>query len=181
MTDEKKQLLKDIFWEMNEISYETEEKTETVIIETDDGEGNIIEEEVEETTVYLYITVSHKTVEEMMAQYGFAEDQKVQVAELLAQDSSMWASVLYGIYGADDQIVAVALSQLGNVGGEPYWSWYGSALALSGAPLCIVVRRSVRVYRDWCYSQICQAVSTVSTGSRIEASGQITISNRHQV
>ena len=125
MTDEKKQLLKDIFWEMNEISYETEEKTETVIIETDDGEGNIIEEEVEETTVYLYITVSHKTVEEMMSQYGFTEDQKVQVAELLAQDSSMWASVLYGIYGADDQIVAVALSQLGNVGGEPYWSWYG--------------------------------------------------------
>lgn len=125
MTDEKKQLLKDIFWEMNEISYETEEKTETVIVETDDGEGNIIEEEVEETTVYLYITVSHKTVEEMMAQYGFTEDQKAQVAELLAQDSSMWASVLYGIYGADDQIVAVALSQLGNVGGEPYWSWYG--------------------------------------------------------
>lgn len=101
------------------------EREETVIIETDDGEGNIIEEEVEETTVYLYITVSHKTVEEMMAQYGFTEDQKVQVAELLAQDSSMWASVLYGIYGADDQIVAVALSQLGNVGGEPYWSWYG--------------------------------------------------------
>lgn len=125
MTDEKKQLLKDIFWEMNEISYETEEKTETVIVETDDGEGNIVEEEVEETTVYLYITVSHKTVEEMMDQYGFTEDQKGQVAELLAQDSSMWASVLYGIYGADDQIVAVALSQLGNVGGEPYWSWYG--------------------------------------------------------
>lgn len=125
MTDEKKQLLKDIFGEMNEISYETEEKTETVIVETDDGEGNIIEEEVEETTVYLYITVSHKTVEEMMAQYGFTEDQKAQVAELLAQDGSMWVSVLYGIYGADDQIVAVALSQLGNVGGEPYWSWYG--------------------------------------------------------
>ena len=123
--DLKNAVLKDIFWEMNEISYETEEKTETVIVETDDGEGNIIEEEVEETTVYLYITVSHKTVEEMMAQYGFTEDQKAQVAELLAQDSSMWASVLYGIYGADDQIVAVALSQLGNVGGEPYWSWYG--------------------------------------------------------
>lgn len=125
MDDEKKQLLKDIFWEMNEISYETEEKTETVIVETDDGEGNIIEEEVEETTVYLYITVSHKTIEEMMAQYGFTEDQKAQVAELLAQDGSMWAAVLYGIYGADDQIVAVALSQIGNVGGEPYWSWYG--------------------------------------------------------
>lgn len=125
MNDEKKQLLKDIFWEMNEISYETEEVTETVIIETDDGEGNIIEEEVEETTVYLYITVSHKSVDEMMAQYGFTEEQKSQVAELLAQDGSMWAAVLYGIYGADDQIVMVALSQIGNVGGEPYWSWYG--------------------------------------------------------
>lgn len=84
MTDEKKQLLKDIFWEMNEISYETEEKTETVIVETDDGEGNIVEEEIEETMVYLYITVSHKTVEEMMAQYGFTEDQKVQVTKVLS-------------------------------------------------------------------------------------------------
>ena len=125
MNDDKKQLLKDIFWEMNEISYETEEKTETVIVETDDGEGNIIEEEVEETTVYLYITVSHKSVDDMMAQYGFTEDQKSQVAELLAQDGSMWTAVLYGVYGADDQIVMVALSQIGNVGGEPYWSWYG--------------------------------------------------------
>ena len=53
------------------------------------------------------------------------EDQKQQLAELLAQDSSMWAAVLYGIYGVDEQIVAVALSQVGNVGGEPYWSWYG--------------------------------------------------------
>ena len=56
----------------------------------------------------------------MAAQYGFNEDQKQQLAELLAQDSSMWATVLYGIYGVDDQIVAVALSQVGNVGGEPY-------------------------------------------------------------
>ena len=31
----------------------------------------------------------------------------------------------YGIYGSDDMIVQVALSQIGNVGGEPYWSWYG--------------------------------------------------------
>ena len=30
-----------------------------------------------------------------------------------------------GIYFGDDAIVTVALSQVGNVGGEPYWSWYG--------------------------------------------------------
>lgn len=33
--------------------------------------------------------------------------------------------MLYGITGTDDQIVTVALSQIGNMGGEPYWSWYG--------------------------------------------------------
>lgn len=125
VTEEKKQLLKDIFWEMNDISYHTETDTETEIIESDDGNGNILEETVEVTKTTLYITVNHKTAEQMSDQYRFNEDQKAQVAELLAQDSSMWASVLYGIYGADDQIVAVALSQLGNVGGEPYWSWYG--------------------------------------------------------
>ena len=81
--------------------------------------------ELGEQVTTLYITVSHKTADEMAAQYGFNEDQKQQLAELLAQDSSMWAAVLYGIYGVDDQIVAVALSQVGNVGGEPYWSWYG--------------------------------------------------------
>ena len=30
-----------------------------------------------------------------------------------------------GTAGGSDDIVPVALSQLGNVGGEPYWSWYG--------------------------------------------------------
>ena len=105
---------------MNEISHRTETRTETVIVETDDGNGNILEEETQETITTLYITVSHKTEDEMAGQYGFNEDQKQQLAELLAQDSSMWAAVLYGIYGVDDQIVAVALSQVGNVGGEPY-------------------------------------------------------------
>lgn len=32
---------------------------------------------------------------------------------------------LYGITGTDDQIVTVALSQIGTMGGDPYWSWYG--------------------------------------------------------
>ena len=45
--------------------------------------------------------------------------------QLLNVDNSMWLAVLYGIYGSDDMIVQVALSQIGNVGGEPYWSWYG--------------------------------------------------------
>ena len=71
------------------------------------------------------ITVSHKTAEQMSYQYRFNTDQDSQLEELLNMDNSMWLTVLYGIYGSDDMIVQVALSQIGNVGGEPYWSWYG--------------------------------------------------------
>lgn len=41
------------------------------------------------------------------------------------ENNSLWSSVLYGTSGEDNQIVAVALSQVGSVGGRPYWSWYG--------------------------------------------------------
>lgn len=125
VTEEKKQLLTDIFWEMNDISYRTETDTETEIIESDDGNGNILEETVEVTKTTLYIIVSHKTADEMSDQYRFNEDQDSQLEELLSVDNSVWLAVLYGIYGSDDMIVQVALSQIGNVGGEPYWSWYG--------------------------------------------------------
>ena len=126
MDDSKKQILKDIFWEMNQISSRTESKTETQITETDDGHGNIVQTETTVTQTYLYITVSHKTVDEMAAQYGFNQEQKDYLAELLKdENNSMWSAVLYGISYSSDQIVTVALSQVGNVGGEPYWSWYG--------------------------------------------------------
>ena len=126
MDDSKKAILKDIFWQMNEISSRTETKTEEVITETDDGHGNIVETTTTVTRTYLYITVSHKTAEEMADQYGFNEEQRQQLSELLAEENnSLWSAVLYGISVGDGEIVTVALSQVGNVGGQPYWSWYG--------------------------------------------------------
>ena len=126
MDDNKKELLKDIFWEMNQITSRTESKTETQITESDDGHGNIVQTETIVTQTYLYITVSHKTVDEMAVQYGFNQEQKDYLAELLKdENNSMWSAVLYGISYSDGKIVTVALSQVGNVGGEPYWSWYG--------------------------------------------------------
>ena len=126
MDEGKKQLLSGIFWEMNEISSRTETKTETVITESDDGHGNIVQTETSVTQTYLYITVSHKTAEEMADQYGFNEEQRQQLSELLAEENnSLWSQVLYGISVGDGEIVSVALSQVGNVGGQPYWSWYG--------------------------------------------------------
>lgn len=124
--DSKKAILKDIFWRMNELSSRTESKTEEVITETDDGHGNIVETTTTVTRTYLYITISHKTAEEMANHFNFTADQRQQLAELLAEENRrLWSAVLYGIYSGDDAIVKAALSQVGNVGGEPYWSWYG--------------------------------------------------------
>ena len=126
MDDARKVILTDIFWQMNEISFRTEDVTDTVISETDDGNGNIVETTTTVTQTYLYITVSHRTADEMAEHFGFSEEQRQQLAALLEDENNMlWASVLYGIGASDDAIVSVALSQIGNVGGEPYWSWYG--------------------------------------------------------
>ena len=126
MDEGKNQLLSGIFLEMNEISSRTESKTETVITESDDGHGNIVQTETTVTRTYLYITVSHKTADEMADLYGFNEEQRQQLSELLAEENnSLWSAVLYGISVGDGEIVTVALSQVGNVGGQPYWSWYG--------------------------------------------------------
>ena len=126
ISDEKIELLRDIFWQMNEIDHETDDVTEMELVETDDGNGNIVENWQEVTKTYLCITVGHKTAEEMAEELGFNDNQMEQLEELLAdENSSLWTMVLYGINASDDMIVAVALSQVGNVGGEPYWSWYG--------------------------------------------------------
>lgn len=85
-----------------------------------------METETTVTQTYLYITVSHKTAEEMAAQCGFDEEQKDQLAELLVEENhNLLSAVLYGIYTENGAIVSVALSHVGNVGGEPYWSWNG--------------------------------------------------------
>lgn len=45
MDESKKQILSDIFWEMNSISSRSESHSETEISETDDGNGNIVQTE----------------------------------------------------------------------------------------------------------------------------------------
>ena len=50
-----------------------------MITETDDGHGNIVQTETTQTRTYLYITVSHKTAEEMADQYGFEDVYKRQL------------------------------------------------------------------------------------------------------
>ena len=54
----------------------------------------------------------------------FAEQEQYR-AELLAMTPQEILEHAYGIHSSNEQLIAVALSQVGNVGGELYWSWYG--------------------------------------------------------
>ena len=124
MDENKYEILKDVFWDMHEISASSETKDVKTYIETIDENNDLILEETEKTLCILKITVEHKTVNEMKSIYGFNDDQIAQIDELLSEyNTNLWNSILYGVIYKD--IVDVARSQLGNIGGQPYWSWYG--------------------------------------------------------
>jgi hypothetical protein len=126
MDESKKALLSSVFWDMNILTSRTETREVTEVTVEGDGNEDFTSTETTVTKTILYITVTHKTADEMAAQYGFSEQQKAQLAELLSEEyASLWSAVLYGIHSGSEDIVAVAISQLGNVNGEPYWSWYG--------------------------------------------------------
>ena len=123
---EKIELLKEIFWEMNTISFEPRTETKIVMEETVDEDGKIIEVPVEKEITTLYITVSHLSADQMAERHGLSEEQKEMMHTLLSDEyRSMWGTVLYGIKSGETAIIEVAVSQIGNVGGEPYWSYFG--------------------------------------------------------
>ena len=129
MDEEHAEVLRSIFWDMTVIEFTTETYTEEITVEvpTEDStdEDGVVEElQIVERT-RLVISISGKTAQQMAEEYGFDEKQLGYVTELLSEEySDLWASLSVPGVGSDD-IVAVALSQVGNVGGQPYWSWYG--------------------------------------------------------
>lgn len=125
MDEGRKEDLRKLFWEMNKVESHTEKKTVKGTVEVkENGKTVKKEKDVEKTT--LYITISHIDLETMMNNKSFTDEQKEMCRELLSdENNSLWLSVLHGISSSDSDIVKVAQEQLGNVGGQPYWSWYG--------------------------------------------------------
>ena len=127
MNDEKAAILRAVFWDMNTISH----TTDTFDVEEDvlDGDGLPTGETTTVTKTVLRVTVSNKAADDMAAQYGFSVEQKEWLEELLKPEyHSLWNALLYGIYSiGDGSMIEIADTQIGNVGGEPYWSWYGFA------------------------------------------------------
>lgn len=124
MDDRRAEILRRIFWDMNQVGHSTEVYTEEETVTVTDDEGNETEETQTVERTRLIITISGKTAEQMATEYGFTQEQLDLLAELLSDDyKELWYGLPSG--GGSDDIVQVALSQVGNVGGQPYWSWYG--------------------------------------------------------
>lgn len=110
INDDKTNILKDVFWKMNMISYNIQEET--------DEFGSVKR--------MLYINIDGKSINDMITEYNLNAIQQKQMDELLSDKyDNMWSSVVYGGTIGNSNVVDIALSQVGNVGGEPYWRWYG--------------------------------------------------------
>jgi len=91
--DNKVKILKQVFWDMNQITHE---------IKTEQVQNNEETELSKKTKKVLYITISSKTKEEMMTKYMFSPMQKTQVNDLLSDEyKDLWNSVIYGANSGD--------------------------------------------------------------------------------
>lgn len=134
ITDDHVTILKNIFWQMNTVTYSTKKITETKQVpdldsngvQKKDSNGNLLYKDETVTKTILTITIGHKTAAEEASSLHFNTQQMDQLNELLdVKNASMWAQILRGVGLGSNELVNLALSQLGNKGGEKYWRWAG--------------------------------------------------------
>ena len=88
--EENIQRLKEIFYDMNKVTYHAEEETETVIVTDDagkpvlDDDGDPVTQEI--TTRYIYVNVISADYLEAAEQYALTEDQSQMLSELMLPD-----------------------------------------------------------------------------------------------
>jgi hypothetical protein len=135
MDDARAEILRNIFWDMNTISYIVE--SYDIVVDVLDDSGNPTGDTEIETITVLRIVVSHLTVDEATALYGFDSERIAWLEELLLPEYHMlWNALLFGITSiGDGSMVEVAITQIGNVGGEIYWRWFGFG---SRVPWCAI-------------------------------------------
>ena len=93
LTEEQLDKLREIMWAMNAVDYST--RAETAVIETTDKNGKAITTEITETV--LVISLTHKTPDEMAADYHFTTRQNTYLQLLQdPQYEELWAELLGG-------------------------------------------------------------------------------------
>ena len=71
--------------------------------------------------------VTTKNALDMIGNYSFNSEQRELLDQMISPDmDDAWRELLYGSYGngivsANGDIVETAISQLGNIGGQPFW------------------------------------------------------------
>ena len=111
VTDEKAQILADIFRDMNSISYTAETYEEEIVIEPEEEGG---EEKTETVTrTRLLISVSHKTADDISREYGFSREQNTYLSELQSERfRSLWSGLIGG-YSAGMGIIPSEATWIG--------------------------------------------------------------------
>ena len=93
LTEEQVDKLRETMWAMNAVDYAT--RAETAVIETTDEDGNPTTTEITETV--LVIELTHKTPDEMAADYHFTTRQNIYLQLLQdTQYEELWAELLGG-------------------------------------------------------------------------------------
>lgn len=95
MDEQKAELIREVFWNMTELTYETETYEETEIVEITDEAGNTAEQEVTVTKIRLTISTKNKTAAEAAIEYSFDKSQIMQINELLNEhNNGLWNYII---------------------------------------------------------------------------------------
>ena len=103
LTEEQLDKLRETMWAMNAVDYST--RAETAVIETTDKNGKATTTEITETV--LVIELTHKTPDEMAADYHFTARQNTYLQLLQdPQYEELWAELLGGYAQGNDEILS---------------------------------------------------------------------------
>lgn len=103
LTKDQVNKLRETMWAMNEVDYSTH--PETVTIETTDEDGNTTTTEITETV--LVISLTHKTPDEMAADYHFTTRQNTYLQLLQdPQYEELWAELLGGFAQGGGEVMS---------------------------------------------------------------------------
>ena len=103
LTEEQLDKLREIMWAMNAVDYST--RAETAVIETTDKNGKAITTEITETV--LVISLTHKTPDEMAADYHFTIRQNTYLQLLQdPQYEELWAELLGGFEQGGGEVMS---------------------------------------------------------------------------
>ena len=103
LTEEQLDKLRETMWAMNAVDYST--RAETAVIETTDDDGNPTTTEITETV--LVIELTHKTPDEMAADYHFTTRQNTYLQLLQdPQYEELWAELLGGFEQGGGEVMS---------------------------------------------------------------------------